>query len=106
MKLNKNIKNNFFIRLFKNTKKELFIIPDYIVFNIENFNNWFNDPNKESYAGSGIFLRIDKLGISFIENYLKDCYDYDIELYEYLKIVQFYDDIVKDWKFKLKKSWE
>ena len=43
--------------------------PEYIVFNVSNFNQWFQDPNNNAvYANRGIYLRIDKLSIQECSN--------------------------------------
>lgn len=91
------------MNIFKKKKPQpKVVIPDYILFRVENFNNWFNAP-KESYANPGIFLRLDKLGISFIEEYLSECYGLDMNTYEYSIINKFEQDIRNDWKHKLNK---
>lgn len=90
------------INIFKKKKPQPnVIIPDYIIFNIENFNNWFNAP-KESYANPGIFLRLDKFGISFIRDYLLECYGLDMDLYDYSILYKFEKDIRNDWQSKHK----
>lgn len=77
-------------------------VPDYIVYNVDNFNRWFNAPNKPSYANPGIYLRVDKLGHSFIEDYLKECYGMNHDHSDYAKISVLYDQVRKDWLTKLK----
>ncbi len=50
-------------------------VPEYIVFNVDNFNAWFNaKDNNAIYAHSGIFLRLDKLGEDQIIDYIDKCY--------------------------------
>jgi hypothetical protein len=63
-------------RLFEVKKKEARIEYDeYVVFNVDNFNKWFNDLIiKAVYANTGIFLRLDKLSESHIKDYLEKCY--------------------------------
>jgi len=87
-------------------KKE---IPDEsIVFNVDNFNKWFCDPNNKAiYANSGIFLRVDKLSESHIEDYLMKCYgipNYGPFLWSqptWEMVSDFYNEIRKDWMNKL-----
>ena len=88
--------NIFFGKKQKNTK---FVPPNYILFNVDTFNTWFNDKNNNAvYAHSGIFLRLDKLSQSHIEDYLVKCYNlsiFDLNMHE--DIVKFHDEIRKDW---------
>lgn len=80
-----------------------FDVPEYIIFNVENFNNWFNaKDNNAVYAHSGIFLRTDKLDNSQIEDYILKCYGLDYKKYSFDKIYNFKEEIVKDWRIKLK----
>ncbi len=92
---------NFFSK--KKETEEVNIIPDDIIFNIDNFNNWFNDPNNNAvYAHSGIFLRLDKLSQSHIEDYMYKSYRIPINSNEYYdKISDFYYKIRDDWRAKL-----
>ena len=61
-----------------------FDIPFYIIFNVDNFNNWFNaTDNNAIYAHSGIFLRTDKLSESHIHDYILKCYGIDYTKYTY-----------------------
>lgn len=64
--------------MFKIFTKEVikpFLVPEYIVFNVNNFNLWFNDPNNNAvYANAGIFLRLDKLSDAHITDYIEKCY--------------------------------
>lgn len=72
------------------------IIPDYIVFNVENFNAWFKDKNNNAvYANEGIFLRLDKLSESDIEDYLEKCYG--VTNCEYEKIREFHNAVRENW---------
>ena len=82
----------------KNKKHE---IPEYIIFSVSNFNKWFNSPKEKSYANKGIFLRIDKLSLSFLEEYFKTCYNLDIEKIDYIKVITFENAIKTDWNLKL-----
>jgi hypothetical protein len=81
-----------------------------VVFNVDNFNKWFNDPNNNAiYAHSGIFLRLDKLSETHIIDYIEKCYGiknggpflWSQPLFE--MIVKFNDRIREDWRNKLNK---
>lgn len=84
-------------------KKPTFIPKKYVIFNVDIFNTWFNDKNNNAvYANTGIFLRLDKLSKSHIEDYLVKCHgltlsDWDIN--EDIEI--FYNKIRKDWMKKI-----
>ena len=54
-----------FLDFFKKEKPVEKEIPsEDVVFNVDNFNKWFNDPNNNAvYANTGIFLRLDKLSV-------------------------------------------
>lgn len=80
-----------------------FPVPEYIVFNVENFNNWFNDDNNNAiYANKGIFLRLDKLSESQITDYIEKCYGlsggflWSKPTHE--MIYMFYEEIRKNWQ--------
>lgn len=85
------------------------IIPDEsVVFNVDNFNDWFCDPNNGAvYANKGIFLRVDKLSESQIIDYIDK--KWGIENggpFLWSKpvnsmISDFYKEIRKDWMSKL-----
>lgn len=82
-----------------------FLVPEYIVFNVENFNNWFNaKDNNAVYAHPGIFLRIDKLSESCIEDYIEKCYGLKGRFlwskHTYEMYSEFYNEIRKDWMKK------
>lgn len=65
------------LNIFKKKKvvESIEIPSEEVVFNVDNFNNWFNDPNNNAvYANPGIFLRLDKLSDSHIMDYLEKCY--------------------------------
>lgn len=67
-------KDKSIITIHKNIK----IPEESVVFNVDNFNEWFNDKdNGATYAHSGIFLRTDKLSDQHIEEYMKNCYGID-----------------------------
>jgi hypothetical protein len=92
-----------FVNFFKKKKeveKPYIEVSDDIVFNVDNFNEWFNDPNNNAvYAHSGIFLRLDKLSESHIRDYIKN--RFDIKEPDYDKIYEFYYKIRDDWRAKL-----
>jgi len=83
-----------------------YISNQHIIFNVNNFNEWFNNPNNNAvYANSGIFLRIDKLGLSQIEDYLYKKYGLVNGAFMFDKpynsvLNGFYNNIIKDWKSK------
>ena len=85
---------------------EIFIEQESIVFCIDNFNKWFNDPENGSvYAHPGIFLRTDKLSLQHILEYIRNTYNK--ETYEYYQLkesvcYQFKKSIVADWNSKNK----
>lgn len=71
------------------------------VFNVDTFNDWFCDPNNNAvYANKGIFLRVDKLSISQIEDYLEKRWSIMDKSYDSMS--KFQDQIKKDWAHK---SW-
>lgn len=73
---------------------------DSIVYNTSNFNLWFCDPNNNAvYANKGIFLRLDKLSSSHITDYLVK--SYGITDFDYIKILEFENQIRKDWFTKI-----
>ena len=81
-------------------KEPKFVPKKYVVFNVDTFNEWFNDKdNGATYANSGIFLRTDKLSISHIEEYLVKCHGLNLSDFNYkvTEIVGFYTSICKDW---------
>ena len=100
-----------FLDFFK--KKEKLVQPieipsEDVVFNVENFNKWFNDPNNNAvYANPGIFLRLDKLSDSHITDYMEKCYGiknggpflWSQPTFE--MIMDFRDRISADWRKKL-----
>lgn len=65
-----------FLDFFKKKVETPVEIPsEDVVFNVDNFNKWFNDPNNNAiYANTGIFLRLDKLSESHITDYMDKCY--------------------------------
>ena len=100
-----------FLDFFKKKEKvtEPIEIPsEDIIFNVDNFNKWFNDPNNNAvYAHTGIFLRLDKLSDSHITDYMEKCYgikDGETFLWSQplFKIIsEFIDRIREDWRNKL-----
>jgi len=90
------------------TKKEegRFIPRKYRIFNVDVFNEWFNDKeNGAVYANSGIFLRLDKLSISHIEDYLVKCHGLELSNWDIDEDVRnFYEEIRKDWLNKLNQN--
>lgn len=85
-------------------KKEKDIKPvDTIVYNVNNFNLWFcNKDNGAVYANTGIFLRLDKLSQSHIEDYLQKTFC--ITEFNHQRICEFEQEIRKDWQIRLSKS--
>jgi hypothetical protein len=84
----------------KVTKK---VIPlEEIIFNVVNFNIWFNHKdNLAVYAHPGIFLRLDKLSVSHIQDYLLKCYGIKSEVFPSEIIYNFMEDIRTDWMYKI-----
>lgn len=84
-------------------------VPDYIIYNISNFNIWFCDKdNNSTYAHSGIFLRVDKLSESHIHEYLDICYGIktqDISIDIERRICSFHEDIRDNWLFEINKKY-
>jgi len=79
------------------------------IINIDNFNTWFNDPNKSSdiYAHAGIFLRTDKLSGGHFDDYFLSCSGVDDldHFKEELTFNEYYDfenAVRKDWLEKQK----
>jgi hypothetical protein len=88
-------------------KKEKPLTPKkYVIFNINTFNEWFNDKdNNAVYAHSGIFLRLDKLSESHIKDYIIKCHGLtlsDCDLDEDIR--NFHEEIRKDWLNKLNQN--
>lgn len=93
-------------KLFSKKEKPVkFIVPKYVLFNVDTFNTWFNDKNNNAvYANPGIFLRLDKLSESHIGDYLLKCHNInslDHDFHEEIK--NFYYEIKKDWMDKINK---
>lgn len=98
-----------FLDFFKKDKPlEKEIPSEDVVFNVDNFNKWFNDPNNNAvYANTGIFLRLDKLSESHILDYMLKCYGIENggpmkwSQPHWVIIQNFYEEIRKDWRNKL-----
>lgn len=98
-----------FLDFFKRKKETSVEIPsEDVVFNVDNFNNWFNDPNNNAvYANPGIFLRLDKLSESHVSDYILKCYGIENSgaflwskpTHEMIR--EFTDKIREDWRIKL-----
>jgi|VirMetMinimDraft_7_1064189.scaffolds.fasta_scaffold38810_4 hypothetical protein len=75
------------------------------LFDVDDFNKWFNSDNNGSYANPGIFLRLDKLSPSIIFDYFKYNYVTNVESKMYGEYTQkfftFQEDIRKDWMEKI-----
>lgn len=89
---------------------EPFEVPTFIMFDVNNFNTWFNDTgNRAVYAHSGIFLRTDKLSQSQIDDYLLKCYGIEYNSMRYLKygteLTDFISEIRFDWLQKINNGY-
>lgn len=89
--------------MFKLLTKEVvksFPVPDFIVLNVQNFNIWFNDKNNNAvYANEGIFLRLDKLSVSHVTDYMEKCYGIKPEeASSKYDVYAFCDKIRENWK--------
>lgn len=105
----KNLLNSILGKSNETHKK---VIPlEEIIFNVDNFNIWFNHKdNGAEYAHSGIFLRTDKLSQTKIIDYLLKCYGID-NTFIFSKpihqmISDFEKDIRKDWLSKLNDEYK
>ena len=92
-----------FKKIFQIFTKEIikpFSVPEYIIFNVSNFNNWFRDVNNNAvYANQGIYLRLDKLSESHIVDYIEKCYGIKAGERDWsIKIIEFHEKIRNDWK--------
>ncbi len=80
------------------------VIPlEEIIFNVTNFNIWFNHPeNGATYANSGIFKRTDKLSETHIDEYLAKCYGIENGAFLFSKpFVEMKSDFLKE----IKQDW-
>ena len=86
-----------FGNIFKREPK--FVPKKYVLFNVNTFNEWFNDKdNGSTYANSGIFLRTDKLSVDHIEEYLVKCHGLKLSEWSFsVNIVKFHGAIRTDW---------
>jgi hypothetical protein len=79
------------------------------ILNVDNFNEWFNDPNNgDTYAHSGIFLRTDKLSQGHFDEYFNSCEGVDnLEHFKeeatFKNIYNFENSVRNDWFDKQKK---
>jgi hypothetical protein len=93
--------------LFSTRKKEPKFVPKkYVIFNVDTFNTWFNEPkNGAVYAHPGIFLRMDKLDESQIHDYLVKCHGLELSEWDiHNEIIEFRKAILEDWKKKLNEN--
>lgn len=92
------------LKLFTKEVIKPYPVPEYIILNVENFNNWFVDPNNNAvYANRGIFLRTDKLSQSHILDYVDKCFGilpYD-PFWTEEKLRDFVDKVFQDWRNKI-----
>jgi len=93
--------------MFKFFTKEIikpFPVPSYIMFNVDNFNTWFNAPdNGATYAHVGIFLRTDKLSLNHVTEYMEKCYGISEWKNNHVPdtVWAFYEEVRADWIKKL-----
>jgi hypothetical protein len=98
-----------FLDFFKKKVEKTIEIPsEDVVFNLDNFNKWFNDPNNNAvYSNPGIFLRLDKLSESHILDYMEKCYGIKNggpmkwSKPHWIMIEDFHNEIREDWRNKL-----
>jgi len=93
-------------KFFKKRNNSKFTPKKYVIFNIDTFNIWFNDKdNQAEYSHSGIYLRLDKLSESQIEDYLVKCHGLNIGECDLIEdISNFKEEIRKDWFKKLEEK--
>jgi hypothetical protein len=85
-------------------KENKFIPKDYVLFNIDTFNTWYNDvDNRSEYAHKGIYLRVNKLSFIDIEDYLLKCHNVEIDTINKDSALNFYHQIINNWNKQLKK---
>lgn len=91
------------MNLFNRSTKEKFVPKKYIIFNVDSFNTWWNDSdNNAMYANPGIFLRLDKLSVSHIEDYMKKAHNVDAKQWDsHDDMENFYRAIRQDWLDKI-----
>lgn len=90
--------------IFKKKHKLKFNDFNQSMLNVKDFNTWFNKPNKSSYANPGIFLRTDKLGTSFINDYLYEQHNVNPNEVPFTEIYFFERDIRTDWLLRKNKK--
>ena len=92
-----------YLKNFFSKKQEPHQVPEYIILSVDNFNTWFNNPdNNAVYANPGIFLRIDKLSLAHIFDYIEKCYGITSEKsYVNYDVYKFLDEIRLNWKRKI-----
>lgn len=92
-----------YLKNFFSKKQEPHQVPEYIILSVDNFNTWFNNPNNNAvYAHPGIFLRIDKLSLAHILDYIEKCYGISHEKSsEKYDVYKFLDEIRLNWKRKI-----
>lgn len=94
---------NKFWKIFTKEIVRAHPVLDSIVYDVDNFNKWFCDPqNNAEYAHSGIFLRLDKLSQSHVDDYLNKCYG--ISDGNFQKKIELLDGIRSDWHNKIIKK--
>ena len=98
---------NILTKIFSSDPEK--VIPlEEIIFNVDNFNIWFCHPNNgATYSNKGIFLRLDKLSSSQIDEYLLKSYGITKDEPGFSKhihelIYEFEQNIRIDWLNKLK----
>ena len=69
------------------------------VFNVQRFNEWWNNKdNGATYAHSGIYLRLDKISLSHVTEYLYKVHGLSLsEHYTYDEANDFYVEISNNW---------
>ncbi len=71
------------------------------ILNVHKFNEWFvNNKNPDIYANAGIYLRLDKLCVSHIEDYIWDITD------GVLDIDNFNKKVIKDFEIEIRSNWK
>ena len=86
----------------KKETKSIEVPSESAVFDVENFNRWFNDPNNNAvYANPGIFLRTDKLSESHIMDYLEKCHGIKNGGPFLEMVAEFEERIREDWRKRI-----
>jgi|688.fasta_scaffold338608_2 hypothetical protein len=91
------------MKWFKTKETKKYTPKRYVLFNVDSFNEWFNDKdNGATYAHPGIFLRLDKLGKSQINEYLENAHGVDLSQWDIsTEVMEFEHAIRMDWRKKL-----